>query len=55
MATISQRRYDARLRARADLLTLEGEQTFRGNSAFWRWYTCLPASVRLFTLRLSGA
>ncbi len=47
MATISQRRYDARMRARDDLLTLEGEQTFQGQQRFLAMVHLLASERRL--------
>jgi SAM-dependent methyltransferase len=47
LAIISQRRYDARTRAREDLLALEGEQTYHGQQRFYAMVHQLASERRL--------
>jgi SAM-dependent methyltransferase len=47
MVTISQRRHDARMRAREELLALEGEQTYHGQQRFLAMVHQLSSERRL--------
>jgi hypothetical protein len=47
MAIISQRRHDARMRAREDLIVLEGEHTYEGQRRFLAMVHLLASERRL--------